>query len=109
MSMEVSHQGELPALPMRRSTTRKLAEIREELLTARATVQAQEAILGYQAACKIDNGYALASHTIHNASQLHHEVSQATMDNPSLEMSLRGLEEDVAYAARSIVHRYMTW
>jgi hypothetical protein len=105
MGYELERRGELPA---RRSSARELAGIRDRLLAAQAMVHARESVVAYEAYCRIENGYELASHTVRSAAQLSWEVTQATRDKPALEMELRGLEQDVALAARSIVFRYMT-
>jgi hypothetical protein len=104
MSMELERRG----VAVSRSTGRELARIRGEQLAAQAMVHARESVVAYEAYCRIENGYELANQAVHNATQLSREVTQATRDKPGLEMELRGLEQDVALAARSIVYRYMT-
>ena len=105
MSKDIARRGDLP---IKKNTLKELAEIRDDMLTAQAVVQAQENVTAHQAHCKIENGYGLADRTIRSATQLNRSVTHASRDNPSLEMTLRGIEEDVSVAARTIIYRYMT-
>lgn len=104
MSMELERRS----LPLSRSGGRELAKIRDQQLVAQAAVHARESVAAYESYCRIENGYELANQTVHNAAQLSWEVTQATRDNPWLELQMRALEQDVALAARGVVYRYMT-
>jgi hypothetical protein len=95
-------------LPARRSTGRQLSRISNQSLVVQAAAGAREHESAYRVQQRIDNGYRLAVQTVSNAARLNNLVTQVSSDKPGLEVTLRSIEDNVAFASQSVIYQYMT-
>lgn len=95
-------------VPINRRTAKQLGRVRDQALVGRAAIEARESNAAYVVERRIDHGYQLAHQTVLNATRLNRLVTQVSRDNPGIEATLRSVEENVAFAAQSIIYQYMT-
>ena len=94
--------------PISRRAAKQLSRVHDQQLVGRAAIEARESNAAHVVERRIDHGYQLAAQTVHNATRLNRLVTQVSRDNPGLEATLRSVEENVAFAAQSIIYQYMT-
>jgi hypothetical protein len=107
MSKEIVPMSDSYEPNISKQARRQLDGLGESTGIGRAVVAGRESVAHYQAQLRIENGYALAEHTVMRSTQLDRQITQNTRDNPGLEVGLRGVRENVDYAATQIIMRYM--
>lgn len=106
MGKDIMPRGDR-AVALTRAAAKQYNELQSAAFFQRSQMEAQEQNMAFRADRRIENGYTIASRLVQNAGQLSHEITNASRDNPGLEMLLRGVEVDVAQEATAVLKQYM--